>query len=179
MLGKRDGKTAAKSYNIKWLLLCAFFSLSQLTPCQAEPDNSGNIELSSDMIGPFVVGSPFTPAIEYPEEPKKITEASIDETGEKSDVLLPKPPPWFLTNPPRPMPPPTPEGVENKISSGNPCNNDCLPAKVKPKKVYSPDPCKNACYLKLDVCQLDSINTPRQVCNDKFMPCLRTCFKHK
>lgn len=179
MPGKRDGKTVTKPYIIKWILLFALFSLPPVSPCLAEPDSSGNIENSSGMRGPFVVGSPFAPAIEYSEEPKKITEASIDEAGEKSDTPLPKPPPWFLTNPPRPMPPPTSEVVENNTSTTNPCKNNCLPPKVATKKVYSPDPCKNACYLKLDVCQLDSNNTPRQECNDKFMPCLRTCFKHK
>lgn len=163
-----------KSCMTLWVLLAGFLLFSP--PCQAEPEND---DLSLQMKERFVIASPFTPSIESPDESKNINEASIHENGDVSDVPLPKPPPWFLTHPPRLFSALTPELGENKTASANPCNNDCQPRKVAPKKTYSPDPCKNACYLKLDTCQLESGISPRQECNDKFMACLRVCFKRK
>ncbi len=160
-----------KSCVTLWVLLALFlFS----PPCQADP---GNDDLSLPMKEKFVISSPFTIGTE--DESKNITEASIYENGETSDIPLPKPPPWFLTHPPRLFSAVTPELVDNKTTSGKPCNNDCQPRKVAPKKTYSPDPCKNACYLKLDTCQIESRISPRQECNDNFMACLRVCFKRK
>jgi hypothetical protein len=168
-LFRSDGEIMKKSCVFKWVLLAVFFAYS---PSQADPVAD---ELALHISEKFVVGSPFTPSTE--EDSKNIVEASTNENGETSEFPLPRPPAWFLTHPPRSTPQPAPEIAPN--TTGHPCAHGCQEPKRAQTAVFSKDPCKNKCYIEMNTCQLDSNNQFRQQCNDRFMTCLRGCFKTK